>query len=68
MERFGNASHDDIQNLMDMSKNKNTTKAARTWMNMYLRAGVFEKEIVEPKKLDEITFFYGTEKARGASL
>ena len=27
MERFGNSFHDDIQKLMDMSKNKNTTKA-----------------------------------------
>ena len=27
MERFGNAFHDDIQKLMDMSKNQSTTKA-----------------------------------------
>ena len=27
MERFGNASHDDIQKLIDKSKNKNMTKA-----------------------------------------
>ena len=27
-------------------------------MNMYLRAEVFEKEIVEPKKLDEILHFF----------
>ena len=35
MERFGNASHDDIQKLMDKSKNKKTTKAKATWMDMY---------------------------------
>ena len=34
MERFGNVSHDDIQKLMDKSKNKNTTKATATWMNV----------------------------------
>ena len=34
MQRFGNGSHDDIQKLMDKSKN-NTTKAAATWMNVY---------------------------------
>ena len=27
MERFGNASHDDIEKLIDKSKNKNMTKA-----------------------------------------
>ena len=30
MERFGNASHDGIQKLMDKSENKNTTKATAT--------------------------------------
>ena len=35
MERFENTSHDDIQKLMDKSKNKNTTKATATWMNVY---------------------------------
>ena len=30
MEGFGNASHDEIQKLMDKSKNKNTTKVAVT--------------------------------------
>ena len=34
MQRFGNGSHDDIQKLMDKSKN-NTTKATATWMNVY---------------------------------
>ena len=34
MQRFGNASHDDIQKLMDKSEN-NTTKATATWMNVY---------------------------------
>ena len=34
MERFGNASHDDIQKPMDKSKNKNRTKATPTWMNV----------------------------------
>ena len=51
MERFGNASHDDIQKLMDKSTNKNTTKATGTLMNMYLtwvkhRAEMLEKEKV----------------------
>ena len=51
MERFGNASHDDIQKLMNKSTNKNTTKATGTWMNMYLtwvkhRAEMLEKEKV----------------------
>ena len=35
MERFGNASHDDILKLIDKSKNKNTTKTTATWMNDY---------------------------------
>ena len=35
MESFGNGSHDDIQKLMDKSKNKSTTKATATWMNVY---------------------------------
>ena len=35
MERFGNASHDDIQKLIDKSKNKNMTKTTVTWMNVY---------------------------------
>ena len=30
MEGFGNTSHDEIQKLMDKSKNKNTTKVAVT--------------------------------------
>ena len=55
MERFGNAYHDDIQNLMDKSKYKNTTKATGTWMNVYLtsvehRTERLEKEKVEPEK------------------
>ena len=35
MKRFGNTSHDDIQKLMDNSKNKNTTKAIARLMNGY---------------------------------
>ena len=35
MGRFGNASHDVIQKLMDKSKNKNTIKTRATWMNVY---------------------------------
>ena len=35
MERFGNVSQDDIQKIMDKSKNKNATKAIATWMNVY---------------------------------
>ena len=35
MEHFRNASHDDIQKLTDKWKNKNTTKATATWMNVY---------------------------------
>ena len=59
MESFGNASHDDIQKLVDKSKNENTTKASATWMNVYHtcakhRGEMLEMEIVEPKKLDEI--------------
>ena len=55
MERFGNASHDDIQKLIDNSKNESTTKAAATWMNVYHtwvkhRGEVLEIEKVEPKK------------------
>ena len=34
MERFGNVSQDDIQKIMDKSKNKNATKATLTWMNV----------------------------------
>ena len=34
MERFGNASHDDILEPMVKSKSKNTTKATATWMNV----------------------------------
>ena len=34
MESFGNASHDDVQKLMDKSKNKNTTKTTE-FMNVY---------------------------------
>ena len=74
MECFRNASHDNIQKLMNKSKNKNTTEATGTWRNVYLtwvkhRAEVLERKKVEPKKLDEILhFFYGTEKARRTSL
>ena len=58
---------------MGKSKNKNTTKSTGTWINMYLnwvkhRAEVLEKEKVLSKKLDNITFFYGTEKARRTNL
>ena len=35
MESFGNVSQDDIQKIMDKSKNKNATKAIATWMNVY---------------------------------
>ena len=35
MEHLGNVSYDDRQKLMDKQKNKNTTKATATWMNMY---------------------------------
>ena len=63
MECFGNASHDDTQKLMDKSKNKNTTKATATWMNLYHtlakhRREVLEIEKVEPKKLDEILHYF----------
>ena len=32
MEHFGNASHDDVQKLMDKLKNKNTAKATAMWI------------------------------------
>ena len=35
MERIGNASHDDMQNLIYKSKDKSTTKATTAWMNVY---------------------------------
>ena len=35
MERFGNASHDDIRKFMDQSKNKNTTRAKAARVNVY---------------------------------
>ena len=34
MERFGIASHHDIQKIMDKWKNKNTAKGTATWMNV----------------------------------
>ena len=36
MERFGNASHDDIQKFTDKPKNKNMTKTTVTWMCIIL--------------------------------
>ena len=59
MERFGNASHNDIQKLMNKSKNKNTTKATAKWMNVYhtwakQKGEVLEIGKLEPKNLDEI--------------
>ena len=63
MERFGNASHDDIKRFMDKSKNKNTTKVTVTWMNVYHtwakhRGEVLEIVKLEPKKLDKILHFF----------
>ena len=63
MKNFGNASHDDMEKLMDMSKNKNMNKATRTLMNgchtcVKHRGALLETEKVEPKKkkkkLDQI--------------
>ena len=66
MERFGNASHNDIQKLMNKSKNKNTTKATAKWMNVYHtwakhKGEVLEIGKLEPKKLDEILHHSFTE-------
>ena len=67
MERFGNASHDDIQKLMDKSKN-NTTNAKATWMNVYHtwvkhRISALNIKSRTQKNLRNFaTFFYGTEK------
>ena len=56
MERFGNASFDDIEKLIHESKNENTAKPTARWMNVYHtwvkdRREVFE---IEPIKLDHI--------------
>ena len=67
MERFGNASHDDIQKLMDKSKNKNTTNAMATWMNVchtwvkHRRSALNIKSRTQ-KTYEILHFFYGTEK------
>ena len=62
MESFGNASHYDIQKLMDKSKNKNTTKATE-FMNVHYtcskhRGELLEEEKVEPKILEQILHFH----------
>ena len=62
MESFGNASHDDVQKLMDKSKNKNTTKTTE-FMNVYHtcskhRGELLEEEKVEPKKLEQFLHFH----------
>ena len=61
MEHFGNASHDDMEKLMVMSKNKNMNKAKTTLMNgchtwVKHRGELLETEKVEQKKkkLDQI--------------
>ena len=64
MKNFGNASHDDMEKLMDMSKNKNMNKATRTLMNgchtcVKHRGALLETEKVEPKKKKKnLTKFY----------
>ena len=57
MERFGNASHDGIQKLMDKSENKNTTKATATCVSKH-RGEVLEIEKVEPRKPDQILHIF----------
>ena len=57
MERFGNACHDEIQKLMDKSRNNNPAKVTATWMNVY-HTEKLEIQKVEPKKLDEILHFF----------
>ena len=81
MEHFGNASHDDMVNLMVMSKNKNMNKATSTLMNgchtwVKHRGELLETEKVEQKikkkKKKNLTkfykIFYGTEKTTWTRL
>ena len=72
MDRFGSSAADSIADLVNKSKNLNTTKATNNWMGVYIswatvRGREKQIETLAPKSLDTILqqFYAEVKKQNG---